>query len=253
MSRASWLPDVLKDAGLKVGLVAGWDTRGSADFDGTTPEGIMYHHTASLPSWGTHPALGICTNGRSDLPGPLCNILTPRTGDAFDVYVVASGRANHAGYGGPLGTVPVNSGNKYYLGDEVENAGTGAEAWSAELKDRLVVIHGAILRHLGWPVTKGTLPGHKEWAPSRKIDPHPITMTDHRGAVTQWINEGGNEVDKVQFNISVGEASAYRVNGKLAAAGYADTKPIPQTVAEYEDNPDRFKGLWAAVGKARAS
>lgn len=183
MSRATWLPDALRAEGLTVGLVDGWNTRGSDDFDGDQPEGILWHHTASFKTSGTHPALGICTYGRSDLPGPLCQVLTPRDGDAFDVYVVASGRANHAGYGGPWATVPVNSGNKYTIGNEVENDGIG-EAWSSGLIDRCQRINAAVLKHIDENETR--MIGHKEWT-SRKIDPHPLTMSTMRAQLKDYL------------------------------------------------------------------
>jgi hypothetical protein len=52
--------------------------------------------TVGLPRWSRPqrflrsdaPTLNLCTNGRSDLPGPLCQIVFGRTGI---VYVIAAG------------------------------------------------------------------------------------------------------------------------------------------------------------------
>ncbi|MEO5837776.1 MAG: peptidoglycan-binding protein, partial [Acidimicrobiales bacterium] len=80
----------LRNAGLKVVEVDGWLTRVSDSFDA---RGLVDHHTAGGRT-GNAPSLNICINGRSDLPGPLCNVLIGRDGTC---YVIAAGRANHAG------------------------------------------------------------------------------------------------------------------------------------------------------------
>jgi N-acetylmuramoyl-L-alanine amidase len=69
----------------------------------------------------TETTLRIVTDGRIDLPGPLCHVMVGRNGVAD---VVAAGYAAHAGDGGPFRTVPLNSGNRYMIGVEVENDGT---------------------------------------------------------------------------------------------------------------------------------
>src|SRR5690606_25838951 len=98
-----WLADELRAAGLKVVEVDGWKNRGrpasTGHFD---PKGAStVHHTGSLTS-ASNPAAGLSLliNGRSDLPGPLCQIATAYDGT---VYVIAAGRANHAGRVGKPG------------------------------------------------------------------------------------------------------------------------------------------------------
>jgi hypothetical protein len=88
-----WLPTVLKGAGLKVSEVPGWENRGRGEMG--TVKGVMCHHTAG-PKTGNMPSLGIVTNGRPDLNGPLSQLCLGRDGTYF---VVAAGRANHAGSG----------------------------------------------------------------------------------------------------------------------------------------------------------
>ena len=98
------MPDVkiatrLRAAGLTVREVAGWKTRGR-DFAGVSPpfapKGCVNHHTAGPPkvSGSLTPSLRIVIEGRSDLPGPLCNVYLGYDNVA---YVVAAGVANHAG------------------------------------------------------------------------------------------------------------------------------------------------------------
>jgi N-acetyl-anhydromuramyl-L-alanine amidase AmpD len=169
MGRALWLPDLIRGYGVPVIEVDGWRERGSATFD---PQVIVCHHTAN-PNRADAPSLGLVIRGRADLPGPLCQVLLSRSGIA---YIVASGRANHAGAGGWKGV----SGNTKALGIEAENDGVG-EPWpQAQLESYL---------RIAAAMCDGTIPmrgtewvcGHKEWAPSRKVDPRGIDMNWFRG------------------------------------------------------------------------
>ena len=158
MGRALWLPQVLRDAGLVVVETPGWDTRGSSDF---SPRWQVFHHTASHAG-SNAPSLGIVTGGRPDLAGPLCNVLVGRDGT---MYVVASGRANHAG----AGRYPDGStGNSLSVGWECENNGIG-EPWPDRQLDAIARGQAAVARHLGQPATSVIY--HRTYAPGRKIDP----------------------------------------------------------------------------------
>jgi hypothetical protein len=186
---ATWLADVLRDAGLTVFEVEGWKTRGRPyDFE---PIGyVMRHHTASGRGSGNAPSLWTVTNGRSDLPGPLANLLTARNGW---IYVVAAGYCNHAGAGGPYKTVPKDSGNKYFYGNECENDGAG-EPWPGVQIDASRRAEAALIAYHHRDAT--WLEGHKEWAPLRKIDPFPTNMDDERAKVAALLTapvaeEGG--------------------------------------------------------------
>lgn len=117
--RVTELADRLRHYGLTVVEVAGWQTRGN-EFP-ERPDGSMRHWTAG-PISGLTPSLGVIINGRSDLPGPLANTYQSRIVDpnGLDVvYVIASGKANHAGVGIWNGIV----GNYKFLGLEIEWAG----------------------------------------------------------------------------------------------------------------------------------
>src|SRR5687767_5259956 len=89
----TWLPDVLKRAGLKVALVPGWENRGSGNVGRIF--GVICHHTAG-PKEGNMPSLQTLIRGQSDLPGPLAQLGLARDGTYF---VISAGRANHAGRG----------------------------------------------------------------------------------------------------------------------------------------------------------
>jgi hypothetical protein len=121
--RATDLPDALRDQGVEPVLVAGYLTRGVPFAE--VPRISLEHWTAG-PATGRAPSLQTVTNGRSDLPGPLCAVLQERTGGpGLDrAYVVATGVANHAGEGVWAG---ITSGNRRGLGNEVEWSGPGED------------------------------------------------------------------------------------------------------------------------------
>jgi len=147
----------LRAKGLKVVEVAGWQTRGSDSFN---PRGSVDHHTAG-PRSGNVPSLNVCINGRTGLPGPLCNVLVARDNTC---YVIAAGRANHAGIGGWGGL----TGNSSVFGVERENVGNGSEPWTLEQYDVAAKVHAALISVHGGRFD--LVCEHKEWAPRRKID-----------------------------------------------------------------------------------
>lgn len=169
MARDIGLANRLRDAGLRVVEVAGWQTRGSASFH---PRGSVDHHTAGGAS-GNAPSLSICIYGRSGLPGPLCNVLIGRDNTC---YVIAAGRANHAGRGGWNGM----SGNSSVYGIERENVGYNSrEPWRTDQTET------AARAHASFGVAPGNVCEHKEWT-SRKIDAHTIKGVDMRALVAHY-------------------------------------------------------------------
>jgi hypothetical protein len=117
MGRDTGIASRLRDAGLRVVEVDDWQARGSSDFG---PKGSVAHHTAGSSS-GATPSLNTCINGRPDLAGPLCNVFQSREPDGRDIaYVVAAGKANHAGEGTWNGL----TGNASVYGLETEHTGT---------------------------------------------------------------------------------------------------------------------------------
>jgi hypothetical protein len=157
----TWLPSVLKKAGLKVVEEKGWQTRGRGDIGKV--KFVLCHHTATQqPS--NAPSLWIVRDGRPDVPGPLSQLVLGRDGT---YYVVAAGKANHAGKGEWRGMV--DSGNRHSIGIEAENNGVG-EPWPEKQMVAYAEGVAAILKHLG--LTANECVGHKEYAPKRKIDPN---------------------------------------------------------------------------------
>lgn len=175
----SWLPDVLKAAGLKVALVDGWENRGRGNVGSIV--GIICHHTAG-PKSGNMPSLGTLVKGRADLPGPLAQLGLGRDGT---YYVIAAGRANHAGKGAWKG---VSTGNTSFIGIEAENTGLPNDSpWPTEQIDAYHRGVAAILAHIG----RGAewCAGHKEYAipRGRKSDPD-FDMVAFRSSVAAIMN-----------------------------------------------------------------
>jgi muramidase (phage lysozyme)/peptidoglycan hydrolase-like protein with peptidoglycan-binding domain len=160
----TWLPKVLRDAGLKVAEVDGWETRGRGDIGPI--KGVMCHHTGTQAA-GVMPTLRLLINGRTGkdpLNGPLCQLGLARDGSYI---VVAAGKANHAGLGQWRGFR--NNGNSGLIGIEAENSGLPGDKWPDYQMDAYRRGVAAILKHLG--LDADCCIGHKEYAPTRKIDP----------------------------------------------------------------------------------
>ncbi|CCE00062.1 N-acetylmuramoyl-L-alanine amidase [Bradyrhizobium sp. STM 3809] len=171
----TWLAEVLEDAGLKVAEQPGWRSRGRAEMG--TVKGVICHHTAGPgPDKGVMPSLGIITNGRPDLAGPLAQLGLGRDGTYF---IVAAGRCNHAGVGMWQG---LRNGNENFIGIEAENSGTANDPWPAVQLDAYRRGVAAILKKINADPVMCC--GHKEYAlpPGRKDDPT-FDMNEFRSQV----------------------------------------------------------------------
>jgi hypothetical protein len=158
----TWLPEVLEDAGLKVAEQPGWRTRGRREMG--IVKGVMCHHTSGSAR-GVMPSLGVITDGRPDLAGPLAQLGLGRDGTFF---VVAAGQCNHAGRGMWQG---LSTGNSSFIGIEAENTGSNNDPWPAVQLDAYRRGVAAILRKIG--ANPVMCCGHKEYAlpHGRKDDP----------------------------------------------------------------------------------
>jgi N-acetyl-anhydromuramyl-L-alanine amidase AmpD len=128
------------------------------------------------------PSLNTLVSGRTDLPGPLAQLGLGRDGTW---YVIAAGRANHAGAGSWRGEV---NGNSNFIGVECENAGRpDDQPWPPVQRASLVHGVAALLRHAG--SSADCCAGHKEYAlpPGRKVDP-PFEMAQLRQQVADVLS-----------------------------------------------------------------
>lgn len=169
----TWLPEVLESAGLKVAEQPGWRTRGRGDMGRVL--GVMCHHTAGPPQ-GNMPSLHVITNGRANLSGPLAQLGLGRDGT---FYVVAAGRANHAGEGK---WQDVTTGNSSFIGIEAEHTGKPEDSWPPVQMDAYRRGAAALLAKVG--ATPIMCCGHKEYAlpKGRKPDPT-FDMDEFRAGV----------------------------------------------------------------------
>lgn len=158
----TWLAGVLKNAGLKVAEVPGWESRGRAEMG--DPIGVICHHTVGAAT-GNMPSLQILITGTSKLSGPLAQLGLGRDGT---YYVIAAGRCNHAGSGKWMNEM---DGNAHFIGIEAENTGEPSDVWPEVQMDAYQRGVAAILRHIG--SSADYCAGHKEYAlpAGRKIDP----------------------------------------------------------------------------------
>ncbi|QDG88876.1 LysM peptidoglycan-binding domain-containing protein [Pseudarthrobacter sp. NIBRBAC000502770] len=164
------LANVLRNAGINVVEIDGWQNRGYLGRDLADVRGVLWHHTAAGRNFSEDaPSLNICTNGRSDLAGPLCHIVLGRSGTA---YITAAGLANHAGAGSAPG-IPTDAGNYYFIGIEMESSGVAPFDWTAEQLAAVPVIGAALERAYLFDQAEDDRPqlGHKEYSSQGKIDP----------------------------------------------------------------------------------
>ncbi len=179
-----WLEQVLSAAGLKVAVQPGWKARGHGDVG--VIKGIICHHTAGSKN-GNMPSLGVVTNGRPGLDGPLSQLCLGRDGT---FYVVAAGKCFHAGAGEWQG---ITTGNTSFIGIEAENTGINKpgdpkhDPWPAVQLDAYRRVVAAILKYIGQH--EKMCCGHKEYAlpKGRKADPS-FDMEDFRQQVGAILN-----------------------------------------------------------------
>ena len=188
MGRDLGIANRLRAAGLAVREVADWKYRGDSYFN---PMGHVVHHTAGPPASAGYktPSLAICVRGRSDLPGPLCNWYL-----GFDnvCYVVASGRANHAGRPDG-GNCRGMKGNSWAWGVEVEHPGT-----SALPANRIDILARGVAATIKGTCKEDKVVSHSEWAPSRKIDiATNFNNGNFRAKVGSHLSGKGNQMDEV--------------------------------------------------------
>lgn len=177
MTRQTWLPDVLRAAGLTVHEVDGWRTRGDEYF---LPRGIICHETRGSRNSTDAGEIRVLLEGSETAPPPIAQLYLSRTGHW---HVIAAGRCNHVkvGWAGPFRGL----GNTYLLGIEAQHALD--EPWADVQYDSYVRGVRAIREHTGWGIA-----GHKEHQPagypgntSIKTDPG-FDMDKFRRHVADW-------------------------------------------------------------------
>lgn len=187
---------VLRAAGVTVHETANWITTGYAGQDLAGIRGILWHHTATNRAqfYGNPaPTLNLVKNGRSDLAGPLCNMLFDRNGE---IWMIATGVANHAGKGIAPG-IQRDTGNHWLIGIEAESSGIAPWDWTPA-QIRMAPIVGAALEvHYlkNLPADERLQLGHMEYSSEGKIDPAgwPGGMDGLRASINAVLNNEGED------------------------------------------------------------
>jgi peptidoglycan hydrolase-like protein with peptidoglycan-binding domain len=127
------------------------------------------------------PSLDLLVRGTAKLGGPLAQLGLGRDGT---FYVIAAGRANHAGGGRWRG---IETGNSSFIGIECENTGLANDIWPEVQLDALRRGTAAILKHVGADASMAC--GHKEYRlpAGEKIDPL-FSMPEFRERVAAILN-----------------------------------------------------------------
>lgn len=156
----------LEAAGFEVWFEDGWQDRGRpGEF---IPQGMVWHHTADRAYDSDYAIKSLIVEGRSDLPGPLSQWGLGRSGK---LYVIAAGKANHAGGGGWRGL----SANFSVWGCEAANDGIG-EPWPDRQVEAYIALGVALARHTGYGAEM--ICRHAEWSDAGKIDTATAPLDD---------------------------------------------------------------------------
>lgn len=180
----------------------GWKTRGRDPEHGPFSDvhGIVIHHTGSDAGQSDDYLDFLATRGRPGLPGPLCNVSTDMDGD---LWLIAQGRANHAGTGSSgtfnhikaedyagyvseLKPGPDNlDGNAVYYGNEVRY--DGGQPMTPKQYASALLWAAAVCDFHGWSAL--SIIGHREHT-SRKNDPGSCPMNKFRADVAALLKAG---------------------------------------------------------------
>jgi hypothetical protein len=180
---------------------SGWASRGRDPEHGPfgPVNGIVIHHTGSDGQSDSYLKF-LAVDGRGDLPAPLCNVSTDMDGD---LWLIAQGRANHAGsgsstvlahvvsedyagYKSELGAGPdTTDGNAHFYGNEVRY--DGGQPMSAKQYVSATRWAAAVCDFHGWSAL--AIIGHREWT-RRKPDPGKCPMNKFRTDVAALLKAG---------------------------------------------------------------
>lgn len=219
----TFLPELFRLWGIPFIEVDGWLGRGQGDFDDIW--GVMCHHTA-----GSNTPTSIITHGYAGLRGLLSQIHLPKDGVA---RLCGVGIAFHAGLsdgrilpgyvqrrsGGSM--KGFTAGNARIIGIEANNAGDGKDPWPEVQMRTYKLICAALVWFFQWPIDR--VVGHKEYSPSRKIDPT-FNMDEFRKDVLNLVH---NPPFKGDFLMALSDAEQARL--------VADVKEIRNQLRGLDD------------------
>lgn len=242
----TWLADELRAEGCKVREYDGWKSRGRPSSTGSfNPYGVLQHHTGTKTSYNNPaPTLSTCVHGRSDLPGPLCQVMIGYDGTC---HVIAAGRANHGGECNGNGPFTQGDANAQLVGFELDYS--GSQAVSPEQADAAIRAAAAVLRRFGRD--ESYCRGHKEtsttgkWDPGRNGSSDPAYRMDEvRGYIKDRLAGGSGDDDMPEY-VSLG-GPGFTVT---AGADWAPVKMSDDNADSGEVHPDGYAWLNLAGAK----
>lgn len=190
--------------GSKLKFYKGWETRSrsTGGFDGIY--GIVMHHDAdSNTSGGSEDNVLDYEWNSTGGDQPIGNFHVQRDGD---VWFGCAGASNHAGKGGSVqtskGTVPLDAGNKFLIGIEASNNGTG-ETWGTAIMESYLTLVTTLCQIYNFdPETD--IYGHWTWVepscPGRKIDPWGPATGYSQFGTQKWNMEAVQDVIKSRLS-----------------------------------------------------
>ncbi|MGO4602356.1 peptidoglycan recognition protein family protein [Terrabacter sp. 2YAF2] len=185
-----WLADALSEAGLTVHETIGWRSRAQAG--PFAPVGVLIHHTEVLATpEAPAPSLAAMI-GVDDAPasrGPRCHVLIDRNAEC---WVVAGGRAHHAGRARASGPVPEGDADTLFVGVQIEYAATSTEPtqYATSVQKSVAVLAAArIVGALGHD--HRYVRAHKETSTTGRTDPFNWDMVSIRDSVRQTLERTG--------------------------------------------------------------
>ena len=185
MAYATWLPDVLRAAGVKVVTYPGWATRSSLGKRNPGPAGplatdrpaLLWHHDASPR--GDSPGALNWMRSQLLIPGAAsANIWVDRYGNW---HIIAAGTTWHAGTVSDARWSNFNS-----IGIETDH--TTGEDWPAALLSSLRLGSAAILTHVGrTPADALNFHKHVALPKGSKVDPDGLDLPYERAHLAALI------------------------------------------------------------------
>lgn len=173
-------PEAFQKAGIRYSEEPGWRNRGHGDI--TSFNFIVVHHTAGGNDAGD---IRIVRDGRSDLPGPLSQIVLKRDGTP---HIIACGVCYHApGDGKPRWGAGAMAGNWYSIG--IEGVSNGYNDWTQAQRDAYPKVVAAILKEAGLPSDRWVF--HREYSKDGKIDAAGFTREWFAAKVNEAYNSIG--------------------------------------------------------------
>lgn len=236
--------ETVPELALRTSYINDWESRGRPVMSGSGLA-ALWHWTAGRPSAkNPAPSLNICINGRSDVPGPLVQLFIDANGK---LYVIASGRANHAGIGNKeliprfLGGLPpagsaaelklANTGGSggTLVGIELEHRGDSSPLTAEQLRT-LGMLSVAFRKGLDMNEAQAIRWHHKAWT-DRKVDIDGVKLAamlnEHRRvsagppakipvtlppivAKVLWLLQDGRIVEVLNSGVAGGHGGAVR-------------------------------------------